>query len=102
MTQFYHSESIVGKPSAVINFSHYGEALPGVDQYIDQARFELDVEKQKSLWIAAQKQIKRDAVSFPMFTRKYAMAKAKYLDLGFEQKSWAIYDFREGSRILEH
>lgn len=101
LTQFYHSESIVGKPSAIINFSHYGEALPGVDKLIDDARFELDVEKQKALWTRAQQQIKNDCVSFPLFTRYYAMAKSKKLDLGFEQKSMSIYEFHEKSQILK-
>jgi len=98
----YHSASIIGKPTAIINFSHYGEAISGVDQYIDDARYELDVEKQKSLWIKAQKRIKRDAVSFPLFTRAYAMAKAKYFDLGFEQKSFSFYRITETARILKH
>ena len=102
LNQFYHSDSIVGKPTAIINFSHYGDALPGVDQYIDGARYELDAEKQKSLWIKAQKQIKQDAVSFPLFTRAYGMAKAKYLDLGFEQKSYGFYRLTETARILKH
>ena len=102
LTQFYHSDSIVGKPSAIINFSHYGDALPGVDQYIDDARYELDTEKQKKLWVKAQKQITKDAVSYPMFTRSYGMAKAKYLDLGFEQKSWSMYQITETARILKH
>jgi peptide/nickel transport system substrate-binding protein len=101
LNQFYHSDSIVGKPAAIINFSHYGDALPGVDQYIDDARYELDVEKQKKLWIEAQKQIKKDAVSFPLFTRSYAMAKAKNLDLGFEQKSFSFYRITESARILK-
>jgi len=102
LNQFYHSDSVVGKPTAIINFSHYGDTLPGVDQYIDDARYELDAEKQKSLWIKAQKQIKQDAVSFPLFTRAFAMAKAKYLDLGFEQKSYSCYQFTEAARILKH
>lgn len=102
LTQFYHSDSTIGKKTAVINFSHYGDALPGVDKYLDDARFDLNVENQKALWIKAQKQIKADAVSFPLFTRLYAMAKAKYLDLGFEQKSQSVYDFRETARILKH
>jgi peptide/nickel transport system substrate-binding protein len=101
LNQFYHSASIVGKPTAIINFSHYGDALPGVDQYIEDARYELDVEKQKGLWIKAQQQIKKDAVSFPLFTRAYGMAKAKHLDLGFEQKSFSFYRLSETSRILK-
>jgi len=102
LNQFYHSDSIVGKPTAIINFSHYGDALPGVDQYIDDARYELDVAKQKRLWIKAQQQIKADAVSFPLFTRAYAMAKAKYFDLGFEQESFSFYRVTESARILKH
>ena len=101
LTQFYHSDSIVGKPGAITNFSHYGEALPGVDQYIEDARFELDVKKQAALWEAAQKQIKADCVSFPLFTRLYAMAKSTKLDLGFEQKSWSFYHLGKDSRILK-
>jgi peptide/nickel transport system substrate-binding protein len=98
-TQFYHSDSIVGKETAVINFSHYGEALPGVDKYIDNARFELDQAKQVALWEAAQKQIMADCVSFPLFTRKYAMAKSDKFDQGFEQKSYSFYQVTEKSRI---
>ncbi|MBC2711225.1 MAG: polyamine ABC transporter substrate-binding protein [Desulfosarcina sp.] len=98
-TQFYHSDSIVGKETAIINFSHYGEALPGVDKYIDDARFELDVTKQIRLWEAAQKQIVEDCVAFPLFTRKYAMAKSKNFDQGFEQKSYSFYQVTEKSRI---
>ncbi len=101
LTQFYHSDSIVGKETAIINFSHYGEAIEGVDEQIDAARFELDLGKQKELWEKAQKQIKKDAVSMPLFTRYYAMAKSKSLDLGFEQKSWSFYDMRETTRILK-
>jgi peptide/nickel transport system substrate-binding protein len=98
-TQFYHSDSIVGKKTAIINFSHYGEALPGVNKYIDGARFELDQAKQIQMWEAAQKQIKGDCVSFPLFTRKYAMAKSKKLDQGFEQKSYSFYQLTEKSQL---
>ena len=98
-TQFYHSDSIVGKETAIINFSHYGEALPGIDKYIDDARFELDQAKQIQLWQAAQKQIKGDCISFPLFTRKYAMAKSQKLEQGFEQKSYSFYQLNEKSQL---
>lgn len=102
LTQFYHSESIVGKPTAAINFSHYGQAISGIDKLLDDARFELDVNKQKQLWVQAQQKIMKDAVAFPLFTRAYAMAKAKYLDLGFQQRSYSVYSFMHRSRILKH
>ena len=99
LTQFYHSDSIVGKKTAIINFSHYGEALPGVDKYIDGARFELDQAKQIEMWQAAQKQIMDDCVAFPLLTRLYAMAKSKKLDQGFEQKSYSFYQLTEKSQL---
>lgn len=37
LTQFYHSASTVGKPTAVTNFSHYGSVIQGVDHLIDMA-----------------------------------------------------------------
>lgn len=101
LTQFYHSESIVGKKTAIINFSHYGDILDSVDEYIDDARYETNLKKQKALWEEAQKQIKKDAVSFPLFTRVYAMAKTPKLELGFEQKSWSFYDIKETSYIKD-
>jgi peptide/nickel transport system substrate-binding protein len=51
MTQFFHSNSIVGTPTGITNFSHYGKAAPGVDDLLDQARVEPNVEKQKALWV---------------------------------------------------
>jgi peptide/nickel transport system substrate-binding protein len=100
LTQFYHSDSIIGKPTASINFSHLGEAIPGVDQWIDAARFELDVNRQKELWQRAQRYIKEQAVSFPLFTRNYAMAKSKRMELGFEQKSNSFYTLNHKTRLL--
>ena len=83
LTQFYHSDSIVGKDTAVINFSHYGEALPGVDKYIDDARFELDQDKQRKMWEAAQKQIAGDCVSFPLFTPQIRHGQEQSIRPGF-------------------
>jgi peptide/nickel transport system substrate-binding protein len=100
LTQFYHSAAIITRPTAVTNFSHYGETLPGVDKLLDDALYELNAEKQKALWVKAQQQIMQDAIAFPLLTRYYAMAKAKTLETGFEQKSWSFYDFRTMSRIL--
>jgi hypothetical protein len=51
------------------------------------------------MWEAAQKQIKADCISFPLFTRKYAMAKSKKFDQGFEQKSYSFYQVTEKSQI---
>lgn len=101
LTQFYHSESAIGKPTASTNFSHYGEVIPGVDELLDQAREELDEAKQIELWEEAQRKIVEDAVSVPLLTRNYAMARSPKLDLGFEQKSHEFYLFNEKTRLLK-
>ncbi len=71
-----------------------------MDQWIDGARFELDVERQKALWQQAQRYIKEHAVSFPLFTRNYAIAKSKRLELGFEQQSSSFYTITHKARLL--
>ncbi|MHC2543279.1 peptide/nickel transport system substrate-binding protein [Sinorhizobium meliloti] len=101
LTQLYHSKSAIGRPTASLNFSHYGEVIPGVDELLDQARSELDQKKQVELWAKAQRKITEDVVSVPLLTRKYAMARTPKLDLGFEQKSDSDYGFNEKTRLLK-
>ena len=87
LTQFYHSDSIVGKPTGITNFSHYGEAIPGVDDLIDAARIEPDPEKQKELWVKAQKKIMKDVPAYPLRVTYVVFARKKYIDLGYDLKS---------------
>lgn len=100
LTQFYHSDSIVGKDTAVTNFIHYGDVLDGIDEYIDAARYEIDTDRQIELWEAAQRQIMEDAVMQPLFVRNYGLARSPLLDLGHEQVSHSFYTFTEKTRIL--
>ena len=87
LTQFYHSDSIVGKPTGITNFSHYGEVIPGVDDLLDKARVEPDVEKQKALWVKAQKKIMRDVPAYPLRVTFVVFARKKNIDLGYDLKS---------------
>ena len=64
LTQFYASASIVGKDTAITNFSHLGEVdadgdgvIDGIDNLIETARAEPDPEKQKVLYAQAQQLI---------------------------------------------
>jgi len=99
LTQFYHSKSAIGKPTASLNFSHYGEVIPGVDELLDKARYELDQKKQVQLWEEAQRKIAEDVVSVPLITRKYAGARTSKLDFGYQPKS--NYAFNEKMRLLK-
>jgi peptide/nickel transport system substrate-binding protein len=82
LTQFYHSDSIVGKPTAVTNFSHCAVA----DEQIVAARSEVDADKQLQLWHEAQKLIVADVCAIPLNETAQVWARKKSLDWGFELK----------------
>jgi peptide/nickel transport system substrate-binding protein len=63
LTQFFDSDSTVGKPTGVTNFSHCSVA----DHEIRSARTESDVEKQKQLWADAQKKIADAVCAVPLY-----------------------------------
>ena len=87
LTQFFHSRSIVGTPTGVTNFSHYGQVIPGVDDLLDQARIEPNVEKQKALWVKAQQKILEDLAAYPLRITYVLFARKTNLDLGYDLKS---------------
>jgi peptide/nickel transport system substrate-binding protein len=79
LTQFFESDAIVGKPSAVTNFSHCDIA----DAEIKAARVEPDPEKQKALWAEAQKKIVEQVCAVPMFELLQLWAWKDTLDFGY-------------------
>ena len=80
LTQFFHSRSIVGTPTAVTNFSHCDVA----DAEIDAARVEPDPEKQKELWAEAQRKIIEALCGVPVYENLQLWAWKDTLDLGYE------------------
>ncbi|MCC7272355.1 MAG: polyamine ABC transporter substrate-binding protein [Alphaproteobacteria bacterium] len=82
LTQFYHSRSTVGTPTAVTNFSHCGMA----DAEIDAARVATDPEKQKALWKEAQRKLIEAVCSVPLAGNTQVWAKRGKLDLGYDLK----------------
>jgi peptide/nickel transport system substrate-binding protein len=83
LTQFYHSKSIVGTPSAITNFSHYNQ----IDDLIEKARVEADPKRQQALWAKAQKKIIEDAAALPLCVTKFVFARKTYVNLGYEMRS---------------
>lgn len=83
LTQFYHSRSIVGTPTAITNFSHFNK----IDDFIEKGRMEIDPKRQKALWADAQKKIIEDAVALPLCIAKYVYARKVNVDLGYELRS---------------
>jgi peptide/nickel transport system substrate-binding protein len=80
LSQFYHSDAIVGTPTAVTNFSHCAVA----DAEIEAARVEPDPEKQKALWAEAQRKIMEEVCVVPIFQNLQLWAWNEKLDLGVE------------------
>ncbi|WP_319529727.1 ABC transporter substrate-binding protein [uncultured Cohaesibacter sp.] len=80
LTQFFHSDSIVGTPTAVTNFSHCDVA----DAEIDAARVETDSAKQVELWATAQKKIMEEVCAVPILQSLQLWAWNDKLDLGVD------------------
>ncbi len=113
LTRFYHSDSVVvsgKKPDT--NFSHYGTVdadgdgkVDSIDGLIEQARTELDPEKQNALWRQAQVQLLKHAAVVPIIRLKYAFPMKSYVDLGHPLTfSWSTYSpqITEKTKILKH
>ena len=82
LTQFFDSDSIVGKPTAVTNFSHCDVA----DAEIRAARVEPNKEKQLALWKTAQQKIMEKVCAVPVYENMQLWAWKSNLDLGTEVK----------------
>lgn len=80
LTQFYDSNSIVGKPTAVTNFTHCDVA----DADIRGARTETDAVRQLVLWKAAQDKLVKHVCGIPIYEQLQLWAWKDTLDLGYE------------------
>jgi peptide/nickel transport system substrate-binding protein len=113
LTQWYHSASIVGKKTAITNFSHYGEVdVDGdgdltdnnIDRFIDQAAYEMDPEKQRRLYAEAQLQLLKDIPAIPIRVYRIIPVRQPYIDLGHKPIQTMSYGYHltEKTRILKH
>lgn len=80
LTEFYHSDAIVGKPTAVTNFGHCEVA----DAEIEAARIEPDPARQDALWGDAQRKILEDICSVPLMEVLYTWARKDTVDYGYD------------------
>jgi len=100
LTQFYHSASIVGTPTAVTNFSHCKIA----DTEIDAARRETDATRRKALWATAQRKIMEEVCAVPLFEQLQVWARRDTVHYGFPLKGSMSLGplFTETSTIAKH
>lgn len=80
LTQFFHSRSAIGKPTAVTNFSHCDAA----DAEIDAAHASTDPQEQLRLWAEAQRKIIAAACSVPMMETLLTYARRDTVEYGYE------------------
>ncbi len=83
LTQFYLSDSIVGTPTGITNFSHCDVA----DVEINTARSEADPNRQLALWKIAQQKILKQSCSVPVFEQLIVWARKANLDYGFKMEN---------------
>jgi len=83
LTQFYLSDSIVGTPTAITNFSHCDVA----DAEINAARSEPDMDKQLAFWKTAQQKILKQSCTVPIFEQLIVWARKANLDYGFKMEN---------------
>jgi peptide/nickel transport system substrate-binding protein len=81
LTQFFYGPSMLGKPTAITNYSHYDK----VDELIEKGRIELDKDKAKAIYKDAQEQIKMDYVFVPLVETKTVLVRRKEVNLGYNQ-----------------
>jgi len=80
LTQFYHSRSAPGLPTASLNFAHCNAA----DSEIDEARTETDQAKQIALWQTAQRKIIEAGCSVPLFDLKQVFVRKASLQYDYK------------------
>jgi len=79
LSQFYHSRSTVGTPTAITNFSHCDVA----DSEIDGAKVLTTDESRVQLWKEAQDKIHETVCSVPLFSLMQVWVRTDKLDYGF-------------------
>ncbi|WP_245448338.1 ABC transporter substrate-binding protein [Neorhizobium sp. T6_25] len=82
LSQFYHSDASVGKPTAVTNFAHCDAA----DADITAARRATSDAERLKLWSSAQKKIYDQVCAVPLFSLMQVWVHSAALDYGYELK----------------
>lgn len=106
LSQFYAKSSIVGTPTAITNFSHYGEVIPGIDRYLEKANNTTNLELKKYYYALAQLQILEDLPAYPLSLDRAALCYQKWVDFGYDIKNYeTLYytiEISEKTKILKH
>jgi peptide/nickel transport system substrate-binding protein len=102
LTQFFHSDSIIGKDTAITNFSHFSD--PEVDDAIEEARVTLAKDEQLALYALAQRRIMDAVAAKPLITVFTPVLRHSWVRFGYEPGSSVTYNyhFDETTMIIQH
>lgn len=81
------------------NFSRYGAAVPGIDDLLEQAKAEPDLERRFEITRAMEKKVLEDAVLLPVLTNGFLMVRNPSLSLEHEVVSGYSYWNLSGATI---
>ena len=102
LSEFLSGPAAVGKPTALRNFSHYGEVGGSIDDLLTQAVGERDPARQTELLHEAQLQVLRDLPVLPLQTAPIVSAMQADIDLGYEPvEGYGQYEFATTRRVAE-
>lgn len=109
-TQLYHSKAIVGTPTAITNFSHYGAVdadgdgkIYNINALIVEARGEVDPKKQKELSYNIQLKLMQDIPAMGLHELAKFLCRYTYFDPDVTMKSTMSSTYPlEKARILKH
>ena len=105
LNQFYAKSSIVGSKTAVTNFSHYGEAMPGIDAYLEKANATSDLELKKLYYEKAQYRIIEDLPVYPLYLNRASLCYQEWVDFGYDVENYeTLYytiEISEKTRLLK-
>jgi peptide/nickel transport system substrate-binding protein len=82
---YFYSTASLGKPTAVRNWSHYGDVGGSIDKLLDEARVTSEHSKQEDLYKQAQLQILKDLPALNILEQTAMdQMRAPEVDLGYE------------------
>lgn len=82
------------------NFSHYGVAIPGIDDLMAKAQDEPDFDKRIAIIQEMEKKVLTDLPLLGIITLSYVIARNPRIDLGFPvQSGYAYWPLRKAKRV---
>ena len=82
------------------NYSHYGVAIPGIDDLLDQAQDEPDFDKRIEVIEEIERKVLEDLPLLGIITLSYVIARNPRIDLGFDVESGYAYWPLNQARIV--